>query len=47
MQNEYRDKKSNLPVSEYVAEKILCIPMHPYLQKNEQDLIIKSIVNAL
>ena len=47
MQNEYRDKKSKLPVSEYVAEKILCIPMHPYLQKNEQDLIIKSIVNAL
>ena len=47
MQNEYRDKKSNLPVSEYVAEKILCIPMHPYLQKNEQDLIIKSIVNVL
>jgi len=47
MQNEYRDKKLKLPVSEYVAEKILCIPMHPYLQKNEQDLIIKSIVNAL
>ncbi len=44
MQSAYKDTEFKLSISEYVSRKILCIPMHPYLSKYEQDGIIKSIV---
>lgn len=31
------------PVAEAICNDILAIPMHPYLQKNEQELIVESI----
>jgi dTDP-4-amino-4,6-dideoxygalactose transaminase len=34
-----------LPVSEALPEKILCLPMHPYLQAEDQDRIISTIRN--
>ena len=34
-----------LPVSEALPEKILCLPMHPYLTAEDQDRIISTIRN--
>lgn len=45
MQPAYRDVQCKLPVSEYISKKILCLPMHPYLDRREQDVIIKSILS--
>ena len=36
-------KKGDLPNSESVANKIISIPMHPYLKRSDQDLIINTI----
>ena len=32
-----------LPVSEGLPERILCLPMHPYLEAADQDLVIEAI----
>ena len=32
-----------LTVSEALPERILCLPMHPYLTREDQDLIISTI----
>jgi dTDP-4-amino-4,6-dideoxygalactose transaminase len=32
-----------LPVSESLPERILCLPMHPYLSETDQDLIIAAV----
>ena len=45
MQPAYKDIQSKLPVSERTSKKILCLPMHPYLDRHEQDIILKSIIN--
>lgn len=34
-----------LPVSEGLPERILCLPMHPYLSTEDQDLVITTIRN--
>jgi len=34
---------SGLPVSETLPERILCLPMHPYLGTADQDRIIGAI----
>jgi dTDP-4-amino-4,6-dideoxygalactose transaminase len=34
-----------LPVSEALPERILCLPMHPYLSTEDQDRIISTIRN--
>ena len=34
---------SGLPVSEELPERILCLPMHPYLGAADQDRIIDAI----
>jgi dTDP-4-amino-4,6-dideoxygalactose transaminase len=36
---------SGLPVSEGLPERILCLPMHPYLTEADQDLIIAAIAD--
>jgi len=43
MQPIYKDSKFKLPISECISNKILCLPMHPYLEKHEQELIVESI----
>ena len=39
-------KKGYFPVSEKIADQIFSIPMHPYLQKEQQDKIIEVLNNA-
>ena len=39
-------KKGAFPISEKIADQIFSIPMHPYLQKEQQDKIIKVLNNA-
>ena len=34
---------SGLPVSESLPERILCLPMHPYLSTSDQDRVIDTI----
>src|SRR5262249_22979515 len=34
---------TGLPVSESLPERILCLPMHPYLTEADQDRIIDAI----
>ena len=36
-----------LPVSESLPERILCLPMHPYLKTDDQDRIISTIRNFI
>ena len=36
-----------LPVSEALPERILCLPMHPYLSAEDQDRIISTIRNFI
>ena len=46
----YRDypvAPGGLPVSEALPEKILCLPMHPYLSEEDQDRIISTIRNFI
>ena len=46
----YRDfpmAPGGLPVSEALPEKILCLPMHPYLSREDQDRIISTIRNFI
>ena len=37
-------KRGDFPVSEQISEKIFSLPMHPYLEREEQDYIIKCVV---
>ncbi len=37
-------KSKNLPLATKLAEQVICLPMHPYLTKNEVEQVIKSIV---
>jgi dTDP-4-amino-4,6-dideoxygalactose transaminase len=36
-------KKGDLPNSESIANKIISLPMHPYLKRSDQDLIINTM----
>ena len=40
---KYGYLKGDFPVSENISDRILSIPMHPYLQKNEQNIIIDCL----
>jgi len=40
-------KKGSMPVSEQIAEKIFSIPMHPYLNQEDQDKIMTIIKDAV
>jgi UDP-2-acetamido-2-deoxy-ribo-hexuluronate aminotransferase len=37
-------KTGHFPVAEDVASKILSVPMHPYLEEHEQDIIISALL---
>ena len=43
---KYQYALGDFNVCEQISKRILSIPMHPYLQKNDQDKIIK-VVNSL
>ena len=40
-------KPSNLPNAEKLSEKVICLPIYPDLTENEQDYIIKVILEEL
>jgi dTDP-4-amino-4,6-dideoxygalactose transaminase len=35
------------PISESVSQRIMSVPMHPYLSSDQQDMIVKVVLNAL
>jgi dTDP-4-amino-4,6-dideoxygalactose transaminase len=43
----YPRASAGLPVSETLPNRILCLPMHPYLSEADQDRIIATIRKAL
>jgi len=40
-------KNGDFPVSENIAATILSLPMHPYLQPEDQDYIIDSLTESI
>ena len=40
-------KKGDFPESEHCASKIFCIPMHPYLTREQQDMVCTCIGHAV
>jgi UDP-2-acetamido-2-deoxy-ribo-hexuluronate aminotransferase len=38
------DKTSDLPIGDEIAEKVLSIPMHPYLSESDQVKVIETLV---
>jgi UDP-2-acetamido-2-deoxy-ribo-hexuluronate aminotransferase len=38
-------EKGQCPVAEQIAGKIFSLPMHPYLEEKDQELIIKTLIN--
>jgi len=40
-------KRGDFPISEQIADTILSLPMHPYLEQEEQDYIIATIIQLL
>lgn len=45
--SHYQSSPLGMKVSEEVPARILCLPMHPYLSTEDQDRIIKTIVDFL
>ena len=37
--------KGDFPISEDIADRVFSIPMHPYLEKNDQDKIIEALIS--
>ena len=36
-------RKDDLPITESLSERILSLPMHPYLSSSDIELVIKNI----
>ncbi|TWG94752.1 dTDP-4-amino-4,6-dideoxygalactose transaminase [Mesorhizobium sp. J18] len=45
--DHYPRTPSGLTVSETLPDRILCLPMHPYLEKGDQDRIIETVRSAV
>lgn len=45
--NMFGTKEGDLPVSEEISKKILALPVHPHLSKNELERILYTIQNLL
>src|SRR5690348_2634700 len=39
-------KKGSFPVSEFVSERVISLPMHPYLTEQEIDLAVSAVADA-
>ena len=39
-------RKGDLPVSEEISEKIFSIPMHPYIDNDQQNMVIEALLNV-
>ena len=38
---------ANLPVGDRVAERVLSLPIHPYLSEEDQETIVASLRSAM
>ena len=38
---------NGLPVSERIADEVISLPMHPYLEPDEQDFIVEIVRRGL
>jgi len=45
--SQYGYKFGNFPISENLCERVLALPMHPFLTREEQDFIIEAIKKGL
>jgi dTDP-4-amino-4,6-dideoxygalactose transaminase len=45
--SRYKRASSGLPVSETLPDRILCLPMHPYLKRDDQERIVDVIRGAV
>ena len=43
----YPRAPKGLPVSESLPDRILCLPMHPYLAEGDQDRIVSTVRRAV
>ena len=43
----YQSSNISLPISEKSSSRVMSIPMHPYLEENDQSIIVKKISEAL
>ena len=41
--NDLGYERGDFPVSEQIANKIMSLPMHPYLEKIDQDFILETL----
>ena len=39
--------KEQLPVVDEVSKKVLSLPMHPYLEDEDQKRVVKELINAI
>jgi UDP-2-acetamido-2-deoxy-ribo-hexuluronate aminotransferase len=37
-------KNGDFPISENISKEIMSLPMSPYLEKNDQDIIVKELL---
>ncbi|MDV6328078.1 DegT/DnrJ/EryC1/StrS family aminotransferase [Idiomarina sp. Sol25] len=40
------DSKAALPVGDKVAEQVMSLPMHPYITKEDQEVIVSAVIEA-
>ena len=40
---KYGYRRGEFPISENCSDKILSLPMHPYLKNSDQDIIINEL----
>lgn len=45
-QKAYADPSAHLPVGDYAAETVMSLPMHPYLSKDQVEMIISTLARA-
>ncbi|MBV6492218.1 MAG: UDP-2-acetamido-2-deoxy-3-oxo-D-glucuronate aminotransferase [Turneriella sp.] len=39
--------KGSFPIAERIAERVVSLPMHPYLSEKDQDMVVASVANAI
>lgn len=42
-----KDESVRLPIGDEIAQKVISIPMHPYLTENEQEFIVQKLKSCL
>ncbi|MFD2632112.1 DegT/DnrJ/EryC1/StrS family aminotransferase [Idiomarina piscisalsi] len=40
------DSKATLPVGDKVAEQVMSLPMHPYMTREDQEVIVSAVIDA-